>query len=486
MTLPFQARSGPGARTRAGRARTLLAALGALGSAFFTAAEPAGPATLPLQEAIAAALRNNRRIAQGALEVKQREVGVDLARSAFDPTVSPFARFGAPDGDSETTYGLRAAKPLFQGATLGASAARGDAGGDRETVLSVELTQPLFRRYGRSVAEEPIHLEADQLRAARRIWESRKADLVLRIVLLFETITRLDAQAAFEQGFLEHLQRLAALTRTRERQGRATRMDTLRMELQRGEAEIRLANFRERRAVAVSELAEAIGADARTEVSPAAPPALDAVLPDSESAFVTALEHRMDMAQAFDDARIMDRRGAITDRNRWPDVTLGLSYLETLRDPSGGAPREDESAWYATASMDGSPWRRGLRLERIQADLDRQAAGARIEITRQILVQDVLRALAECRRTDADLEIAGRNRELALHSARLGRRFYGTGRTDGLSLSEAESSLAAAETRLLEARSASRFSRYALSHTMGTLIEHPADLLPRALQESPP
>jgi outer membrane protein TolC len=135
--------------------------------------------------------------------------------------------------------------------------------------------------------------------------------------------------------------------------------------------------------------------------------------------------------------------------------------------------------------MDGTPWRRSLRLERVQADLDRQAATARIEITRQTLVQDVLRALAECRRTDADLEIAERNRDLALHSARLGRRFYSIGRADGLSLSDAESELAAAETRLLEARSAARFSRYVLSHTLGTLIEHPTDLLPRMPQDSP-
>lgn len=480
MTLPFHA------RPRARLLRTALTVLAALCLARDATAESAGPGALTLDEAIAAALQNNRRLAQGALEVKQREVGVDLARSAFDPTVTPFARLAAPDGQAEASYGLQAAKPLNQGATLGAAATRGEAGGGDETVLAVRLTQPLFRRYGRSVAEEPIHVEADQLRASRRIWEARKADLVLRLVQLFETITRLDAQTAYEKGFLEHMERLATLTRTRERQGRATRMDTLRMELQRGEAEIRLVNLRERRAVAVSELAEAIGTDARTEVVPDTPPALDAELPDSESAFVTALGHRMDMAQAIDDATIMERRGAITDRNRFPDITVGLSYLETFRDPTGAAPREDESSWYATASMDGTPMRRSLRLERVQADLDRQAATARIEITRQTLVQDVLRALAECRRTDADLAIAERNRDLALHSARLGRRFYGIGRTDGLSLSDAESELAAAETRLLDARSAARFSRYVLTHTMGTLIEHPADLLPRMPQESPP
>lgn len=445
-----------------------------------SAAEPGIP-TMALEEAIAAALRNNLRLAQGVLEVQQREIQVDLARSAFDVTLGPFARMAAPDGQTEAAYGLQAVKPLVQGATVGASATVRD--NPVETVLAVELTQPLFRRFGRSVAEEPIHAEADQLRASRRIWEARKADLILEIVSLFETITRLDAQAAFEQGFLQHMERLATLTRTRERQGRATRMDTLRVDLQRGEAEIRLINIRERRGVAVRELAEAVGLDVRQEIAPTPPPTLEAVLPDSETAIATAVRHRMDMAQVLDDALIVDRRGAVTDRNRWPDVTVGLSYLQKYRNETHLLSDQDESAWYASASMDGTPWQRANRLARTQADLERQAARARIEITRQTLVQDVLLALAECRRTGADLAVAERNRDLAIHSARLGRRFYTSGRTDGLTLSDAESQLAASETRLLDARSAARFSRYALSHTLGTLIEHPADLSPGPQKE---
>ena len=441
---------------------------------------------MTLEEAIAAALRNNLRLAQEDLTVQQRELDVEQAKSEFEATYGPFVQVAAPDGQPQTAYGLQVSKPFSLGTTVGVSTTvLSDQKQDGAT-LAVELTQPLFRRFGREATEEPIHAGADQLRAARRLWEIRKADLVLSIVSLFETITRFDAQAEFEKQFCIRMEQLSTLTRTRERQGRATRMDTLRVDLQQGEAEIRQTNVRERRAMAARELAEAIGADVRQEISLIPPPLLDATLPEPEAAIAAALIHRMDIAQVLDDEVVAGRRESIANRTRWPDITLGLSLLQKYKTGLEESADGEETAWFASASADGYPWKRSDRLLRSEAKLERQSARTRIEIARKTLVREVLQALAECRRTEVDLVIAGRNRELAIQAARLGRRFYTTGRADGLSMSDAESQLATAEIRLLETRSAARFSRYALTYTLGTLIEHPADLIPVQGKEGSP
>ncbi|MDZ4199814.1 MAG: TolC family protein [Kiritimatiellia bacterium] len=438
------------------------------------------PARLTVEAAFEAALQNNLRLAGAALDVRRRSLDLELAKSAFDASFSPFARVSAPDGERQFSYGLQISKPLSSGGAIGAVATRFDGPETREGLLSLDLTQPLFRRFGRNVAEEAIRTGSDRLRSSRRLWESRKADLALTLVSLFETIFRLDAQAEFERRFLGELDRLARLTRARERQGRATRMDSLRVEVQLGEAQTRLTNVQERRAIAMRELTEVVGADPSENLLLAPPPRIVTPLPDPETAVALALSRRMDYAQVLDDAASAGRRDTLARRARWPDLSLSLSLRRTHPDGLPEAAREGENHWFATLASDGFPSRRADRIAMEQAGLDEESAELEVEWTRQIITREVLQALAECRRAEAELEIAERTREWAQNGSTLGRRLYALGRTDGLSVSGAEAQLAESERRLLEAQAADRFSRVALLHVLGLLIEHPEELTPEA------
>lgn len=453
---------------------------------------PAGaaePVRLTLDEAITAALNNNLRLARDELGVRKRELDIEAAQSAFDPSYGPVVSAAAPGGgDRQWTYGLQASQALIYGTRVRAAATLSDRPGadSREGAWTLDITQPLFRRFGRDAAEEPIHAGRDQFRTALRAWEMQKADLVLRLVSLFEVITRLDAQAEFEQRFIESVGRLHTLMRARERQGRATHMDVLRLDIQRGEAEARLANVRERRAIAARELAEAVGAPPETEFAPVAPPPPEPDAPEPGTAVQAALEHRMDYAQALDDAKTAGRRQTLADRYRWPDVTFSLALRREHEDGLLDAAGDGQTAWFATATSEGHPWRRADRLVIAQAHLDRAAAEATIDIVRQSIAREILQALAECRRTQAEETIADRNRRLAEHAALSGRRLFSAGRTDGLSVSDAETRLAESENRLFEARSAARYAHYTLRHTMGTLIEHPRALAAAPAEEEAP
>lgn len=448
----------------------------------FTGAALAGePVPLTLEEAIATALTHNRTLARGQMQLRAREMDVSLARSAFDTEAGPVLQSASLGDDAQWTYGIQAAKTTPFGTRVGASGTildRSGALGGNEQALSVSIAQPLFRRFGRAVAEEPVRLRLDQYRAERRHWEMQRADLVMSLVTLFETIERSDRQIEFETGYLERIRRLATLVRAHERQGRSTRVDVVRMDLQAGETRARLAALVERRDATCRELAETLGANLDTAFQPKPPPALDLALPDAAAAVATAASNRLDLAQALDDADIARRTASLARRNRWPDISIGLSMRHAWMDVSSPGLDDERTDVIASAQVGGYPWRNADRLATQRAGLDEAAADAIVDIRREAIAREVLQTLSECRRIVAELGIAESNRKLAEDGARLARRLYELGRGDAFALSDAETQLARAENRLLEVRSAHRVSAYTVLHAIGTLIEHPAELKP--------
>lgn len=444
------------------------------------AAAAAPPVRLTLEGAIADTLAHNRELAQGAYSVRQRELGIQMARTAFDMTAGPLLQVQRLDEGYRWSYGLEAAKRLPFGTQVGVSGLIADsdeeAGGFGERIVSVNVTQPLFRRFGRAANEEAVNIGDDHLRAERRRWEMQKADLVMRLVTLFETMACMDEQGAFETEYLERIEKLTLLVRARERQGYSTRVDVLRMDLQRGEAESRLTAVRERRGVGARELAEMTGRDLATEFVLEPPRTLDMELPAAEAAVATAMSNRLDIAQALDDAATAFRQGRLARRNRWPDLSIGLSMRRSDPLDTDASGLDGRTDWFATTAVGGYPWRTADRLAVQQAEVEQMSAAGVVEIRRQAVAREVLQTVAEYRRAGAELDIAERNRRLAQDRARLARRLYETGRGDSFSLSDAETQVAQSENRYFEARSACRLARYALLHAMGILIEHPADL----------
>ena len=443
--------------------------------------------SLTLNDAIAEALNHNLSLARGGMEVRRAALDVERADAGFDVTAGPVLRLDSLAGDRQVTYGAEASKPLRSGATVSVSGTQSDrtrdagdgtavANGRSYSALSVSVSQPLFRRFGRAVAEESIRLADDRLRSEQRRWETQKADLVLELVALFEDMVRWDAQAQFEDAHLKRLDRLVALVRARERQGRATRADVLRLELQRGETETRLTGVRERRSMGARRLAELTGAAADTEFQLPSPPGLDLELPAADVAMNTALQNRMDYAQACDDAATARRQAGLARRNRMPDVNLALSVRREAPDNFGNMLDEGETYSSLDARADGFPWRRTDRIGVISAELQDASAAAAVDIRRQSIAREVLQALVEVHRADAEKTIAERNRKFAADGVRVSRRLYDTGRVDDFALADAEQSLATAENRGFEAASDALLARYKLMHVLGTLIEHPAAL----------
>ncbi len=444
------------------------------------AAEGAGP-PLTLDEAIALALAHNRALANAQLQLVRRALDVEAARRQFDPTVSPVAQGLGLGADRQWTLGVQIVQPTRIGTRWNASAAmvnREGAGADERTI-SIGIEQPLFRRFGREVHEAALAEGREQYEAERRHWEQQRADLVLRVVECIESLVRLDAQLDLERGRAARLDSLVRLVRLRERQGRSTLADVLRMEQSVEEARARIVELEERRETRRREFADLLGVARPPDQALEPPPRLDAPLPSPEAAVAIALSNRLDLAQAEADAEAARRRGRLAQRRRWPDVALSIALRRTLYDlPAASFGDDDRTDWFAGLSFDGFPWRATDRIARQQAQVDEVAADEVVAMRRDTIARQVLDALSFCRRAASEAAIAARNRELAEAHLKLARRLYETGRGDAFSLADGETRHAAALQRAVETASTERLAVYALRHTLGTLVEHPAELRP--------
>ena len=436
---------------------------------------------LDLPAALNRALAQNRTLAQRSLSLRSAGYGLDAARAEFGFSLRP-------DGGAERTqdqdayrYGLVLGKKFLPGTEIQTGPrvdrTETDFGSSQRTSWRVDLRQPLFRNFGALVQGENVVQAQQRVRSARRDYEQQKAALVLQVVDTFESLIRLERQIAADEASLQRADKLYRLTRARERQGRATRVDTLRVELRRGEAQSRLESNRERLSSQRRDFAELLGQHPDTVFALEPPPLLELELPPVEDTVRIALAHRLDYAQTLQDYGDTLRGEKIARRGLWPDISLVARY-ESFDTSGDAAVTGNDSLWAVglAGETDLNQTRERSRLG--QAVINRESARETIRIRELSITREVQQQSSAYRRALDELTIAERNHQLASQRARLARRLFELGRGDNFSVTDAEEALTQAEDRLLGARAEASLAGYRYLNTVGTLLEAPADLLP--------
>ncbi len=469
---------------------TRLLATALILSTCLAAAAPTNSTPLTLDAAINAALNHNRQLARGALAVTRTELGVKAAREEFATGVIPHGAVNTTDSDTEWRYGMRAERKLVWGTEIGvdASVLRYPSFVDEpwRSAVKVDVRQPLFRRFGRLVHEEPLTAAGEQHRAERRHWELQKADLIVDVARQFESIVRLEKQVSCDAAMFARANRLLELTRAREQQGRASRVDTLRVELQRGQAETRLENHRESLFVTRRNLAELLGLPPETDCSPSPSPLPDLDVPPMDIAVQTALSNRLDYAQLIQDYHAAIRGAKLARRRLQPDVNLVAGNEQYGQAVTFKDSRDlDHNLW--TVGLAGQidlNRKRNKPLVDI-SEVDVQAARESIGIRALSIAREVQQAVSAYRQSRSELSIAGRNYAAAEARSELARRLFEMGRGDSFSVTDAETAYVEAESVLLAARASVCVSGYTLLRLMGTLTDSPNDLKPNAMEPMP-
>lgn len=440
---------------------------------------------LDLSTAFHKALAQNRALAQRALTLRGADLALASARAEFGFSLRPDGGAERTEEEDRYRYGLILGKKFLPGLELQAGpriewSDSETAGSHRRTSWRVDVRQPLFRNFGALVQGESIAQAQQRMRSARRDYEQQKADLMLRVVEQFESLIRLERQIAAEEASLQRLEKLYRLTRARERQGRATRVDTLRVELRRGEALSRFETSRERLSSQRRDFAELLGEPPDIVFTLEPPALLDLDVPAADEAVALALAHRLDYAQALQDYADTVRGERIARRGLQPDLAL-IARAETFEHSRDGA-RGDLWSVGIAGDTDLNQTRERARLG--QAVISRESALEAIRIRELAITREVQQQISAYRRAREELDIAERNHRLAEQRTRLARRLFEIGRGDNFSVTDAEEALAQAEDRRLAARAEASIAGYRFLYTLGTLLEAPADLRPQP-RESP-
>jgi outer membrane protein TolC len=340
----------------------------------------------------------------------------------------------------------------------------------------------LFRNFGRLVNEEGITAASERLRAEERRWELQKADIVMEVVRSFETILRLQKQIDCDKAILERTDKLRELTRIRERQGRASPVDTLRIDLLYGQAQSRQETHTEELFSASRELAELLGFPPEQSIELTTTPLPDLEVPPMEAAIQASLSNRLDYAQSLDDYRSLQRQVKLARRKLEPDLTLVAANQYY----------DQDNRFSDSTDLNNSLWTVGLagQMDLLQhrnktsvstAKVDVQSAWEAICIKRRTLAREVQQAVSAYRQVRAEFTIAGRNYEAAQSRAELARRLFEMGRGDNFAVSDAENAFVEAESTLLSTRARICIAGYNLFRIMGILTEAPLSLKPNPL-----
>ena len=430
------------------------------------AAEP-----LSLDAAIATALRHNRALLNVQSAVSEAEVEREARLADFRLTPGIRSAAGRGPDREQAEAGIELRQALTTGGDVRVFGGIVYDGNREQTRLRVNARQPLLRQAGSLVTLEPLTRAERGLTDARRAAFERKQSLVLEVAVAYEAILRAARQVESDTRSLERLQGLVALTRAREDTGDVSRVDVLRMELQRGEAETRLQNSRDILETLREEFALLLGLDPLQRFTLSPPPLLELDPPDPDEAFVLALSNRIDIARALDALEDAGRDIRIARRNLLPDVRL-IGDLEA----DGDFPDLQNETWFVgfTVEPDFNPADRRAGVAR--SELRREQLERQVAELHHIVQRDVRRQLRDYRRSQSNLAIATRNRELSDRRLELSEALFRMGRGDAVTLSDAEDAHALAIRTELAARSDASLSAYRLLLTLGTLLEAPEDI----------
>jgi outer membrane protein TolC len=442
---------------------------------------------LTLTAAIDTALVQNRDLAKMALSLQSELLSRDSAAADFAVTIRPSGSANRNDERLSYHYGVDAIRKFAWGTDLTLGGKAQDYGLDDSTVskrddVHVEVSQPLFRYAGPLVNRNNLLHAESQVAAARRNVELKKTDLVLQVVQTYVEILRLGRQLDAERRFLKRSQGLLKLTRAREAQGRVSHVDTLRVALQRGQAESRVEIVREQLISAQLDFAELLGSESGATYALEEMPDLVISPPSLETSTHIALSNRLDYAQVMQDCQDAERGVRVSRRYLLPDVRLVTRY-EQYGEGSTASDASDlsENTWFVGMQAATDLPLRKEKISYKQSVVSEQSAREDVDRTQFFIKKQVQQQLLAFERAKSEVTIAEKNLTVADSRVKLAQRLFELGRSDNFSVTDAEDSYRKAENDFLAAKAEASVVSYRLLKILGTLIEYPEDLKPKRI-----
>ena len=346
--------------------------------------------------------------------------------------------------------------------------------------VNIGITQPLLRDLGELVNTEGIALAESKATEARRLAEMQKSDLVVETVKTYAALLRLKHQKESASESAARMEKLSKLTKAMERRGGTTHIDTLRSELQLGQALAQVESDGQEYDSMMRDFDELLGVGTDRTFDLEQLPFVEEELPDPDKVEEIALHNRLDYAQSLQDLEDAQRGGLVARKRLLPDLALTLQFQ---RFGTGNAVSDatalSQRIWFVGLSSSADLLHTEDRIAFRQAIVNSEVAARNLEIVETSIRKQSQQYLLAYKRGMNELKIARRNFELAKARAVLARKMFELGRADNFSVTDAEIAYLSAENQLLQSETDTTLVGYRLRQALGTLLEIPSDLLPQ-------
>lgn len=384
----------------------------------------AEPQALSLSEAIHEALARNPVLAVETARTRESESDLEAARAPLLPRLSATAYNNRLNEDRLSPVG--SSTPTTSLYT-------------RESFAGLTARQLLYdggrSRGARDAAALGLEGQRTGLSAARD-------ETILRVTQAFARALAATELVHVAQDALARQQGFETMTADFFRAGKATRLDVLKAEAARLDAEKSFTAARESEAVAVAQFAQAVGFDSRAGIVPRGALARDlAEAPPPEPAIDATLAHNPDLLRAV---QLTEQARKNLDSARGvyqPELALQGSYGHRERDVGGSAPE-----WLVGVTANWTLYGGGAlsaQVAKAQARLTQaQEARRAIELDIGTQVRDVLGAW---RTALSDARAATRLVETDREALGAAETLYRAGKATALDVLTAQADLARAE-----------------------------------------
>lgn len=444
--------------------------------------------TMDLITAVNYALVHNRGLQQARLAVLNRETTLRSDQSEFRIRTTPDGTLSTGKDSSLGRYGLRFNRKLQWGTELSVRGGYEMIANDEEddvdrATARVQINQPLFSNAGSLVTLDPVVSSELAVVSARRVYSATRADLVLDVVRAYEGVLRSSRQVKAERKGVERLQKLYRLTRAREAQGTGSKIDTLRVGVQLGDALARLAAAVERQGGDREALGDALGWHGEFDVALEPSPLLKLDLPGSEEAEQIARENRLDYAEVLQGFKDTMRKIKIAEKSLLPDMSV-IGRYRRLDDTEQNERFEfGDEDWFIglTFGSDLNRYRERATLQ--QRVLERTDARLRLEQFEYDLFRQVRQQGRAYRRALTTLQINARSTTLAKKRLDLAANLFEIGEGDNFTVTDAEDAYLSAQNSFFDSRAEASLAGYRLLRVLGTLVAYPEELKPNEIHE---
>ena len=403
--------------------------------------------------------------------------------SEFDFNIKPEITASQDNlGQSVNQLGVVSDKKFRAGAELSLRAGNRVSADGYATVVSLELSQPLFRNQGFLVNTLPVFTAEQGHTSAQREYQIARQQLVMQVIRSYLEIVRLHRQEQADQDSVERATFSLRTTKAKEQLGVTTSIDRLRVEIQLGQAQQKLQTTIQQRESAGLRLSDLLGQDHAWLLPPLSMeiPAPNIDTDDPEELYRVALLNRLDLASTLQNQVTARRNVQVAQRRKWPQVELEVRVEQADKDIffESGSSLKDSRRFFIGLSANTGLNRKRSSIEFQQAVNAEHLGRSDIANLKQQIRLEINEVLQEKRLIERQIETTEANYDHAKRRLDLAVRLFELGREPQLSVFDAETSFTQSEQSLIQTKSDLALIRYNILFVTGTLLESPAMLKP--------